>query len=250
MTSASSPEALSIKGLQAPVEVTRHPGARRMTLRVSRTRRAVIMTVPLQCNLAEAGTFLNSHLDWVRHHLGTVPQPVPFEDGAVIPFRGVLHRLRFTGVRGGFVVRAMAGLVAEPNGERLRELVVAGSEEGAGRRLTEWLQEQARRDLDTSVQTHATTLKVRPKRIVIRDQSSRGGSCSTTRVLSFSWRLILAPPLVLDYVAAHEVAHLAEMNHGSRFWALVRKTMPDMETGRDWLRASGMDLHRYGQDGA
>ena len=80
---------------------------------------------------------------------------------------------------------------------------------------------------------------------MLRDQSSRWGSCSTTRVLSFSWRLILAPPNVLDYVAAHEVAHLAQMNHGPKFWALVAKTMPQMEEARAWLRVYGMDLHRY-----
>ena len=100
-------------------------------------------------------------------------------------------------------------------------------------------------ELDVRVRYHAARLGVRPKRIVLRDQSSRWGSCSTTRVLSFSWRLILAPPHVLDYVAAHEVAHLAQMNHGPKFWALVARTMPQMEEARAWLRVYGMDLHRY-----
>ena len=235
-------EAFEIQGLQAPVEVRRHPAARRMTLRVSRTRRAVIMTVPMQCDLAQAGTFLNNHIDWVRQHLGAVPQPVPFEHGAVIPFRGQPHRLMFSGMRGD------QGLVrAEriPSGADF--LIVSGSHDGAPRRLTSWLMEQARRDVDACVQVHAARLGVRPKRIAIRDQSSRWGSCSSTRVLSFSWRLILAPAFVLDYVAAHEVAHLSQMNHGPKFWSLVAKTMPEMEAAREWLRVYGMDLHRYGQ---
>lgn len=235
-------EAFEIQGLQAPVEVRRHPAARRMTLRVSRTRRAVIMTVPMQCDLAQAGTFLNNHIDWVRQHLGAVPPPVPFEDGTIIPFRGNPHRLAFSGQRGE------QGLVrAEriPSGADF--LIVSGSRDGAARRLTSWLMEQARRDIDSCVQAHAGRLSVRPKRIAIRDQSSRWGSCSSTRVLSFSWRLILAPAFVLDYVAAHEVAHLSQMNHGPKFWSLVAKTMPQMDEAREWLRVYGMDLHRYGQ---
>ena len=240
---SSGSEALRINGLQAPVEVRRHPGARRMTLRVSRTRRAVIVTVPMQCDLAQAGTFLNSHIDWVRQHLGAVPQPVPFADGEIIPFHGRPHRLVFTGARGaGYLVRVEEACAPEVN-----RLVVSGSIDGAARRISTWLVEQARQDLDRSVQLHAKRLGVKPKRIALRDQASRWGSCSTTRVLSFSWRLILAPPTVLDYVAAHEVAHLAEMNHGPRFWALVAKILPQMQDAREWLRVYGMDLHRYGQ---
>ena len=235
-------EAFQITGLQAPVEVRRHPAARRMTLRVSRTRRAVIMTVPMQCDLAQAGTFLNTHIDWVRQHLGAVPQPVPFADGAVIPFRGKPHLICFTGA-----ASPLAMIRVETSSHGPHRLIVAGSRDGAPRRLSSWLVEQARRDVDRSVQVHAARLGVRPKRIAIRDQSSRWGSCSTTRVLSFSWRLILAPAFVLDYVAAHEAAHLSEMNHGAKFWALVARTMPQMEEARTWLRLYGMDLHRYGQ---
>src|SRR4029079_16057174 len=101
-------------------------------------------------------------------------------------------------------------------------------------------------DLRHCVEIHAKHLNLAPKRIVVRDQTSRWGSCSTTGALSFSWRLVLAPPFVLDYVAAHEVAHLAEMNHGPRFWALVKKIRPVFETAKQWLQMLGPDLHRYG----
>ena len=246
---SSDSEALRIDGLLAPVEVRRHPGARRMTLRVSRTRRAVIVTVPMKCDLVQAGKFLSNHLEWVRQHLGAVPQPVPFVDGAVIPFRGLMHVVCFSGERGdGALVRQVAGQPAIGEAAPVSpRLIVAGTVEGGSRRLSNWLIEQARLDLDRCVLVHAHRLGVRPKRIALRDQSSRWGSCSTTRVLSFSWRLILAPPSVLDYVAAHEVAHLAQMNHGPKFWALVKKTFPDMDASRAWLRIYGMDLHRYGQ---
>ena len=239
-TCSTRVEALEVEGLPAPVEVRRHPTARRMTLRVSRTKHAVIMTVPMQCNLADAGNFLHTHLDWVRRHLGAVPKPVAFAHGEIVPFRGCPHRIVFNGERGhDFLVKVEEPAVGPPR------LVVAGTREGAPRRLTNWLTQKATEEVDRRVRYHAARLGVRPKRIVLRDQSSRWGSCSTTRVLSFSWRLILAPPNVLDYVAAHEVAHLSQMNHGPKFWALVAKTMPQMEEARAWLRVYGMDLHRY-----
>jgi predicted metal-dependent hydrolase len=201
----------------------------------------VIVTLPMQCDLDQAGTFLNHHLEWVRRHLGSLPQPVPFRDGAVIPLRGRLHTLAFSGLA------VAKDIVSHESGaERLRRLSVPGAREHAPCLLGEWLVEQARSDLNRCVAGHADILGLAPKRIAVRDQSSRWGSCSTTGVLSFSWRLVLAPPYILDYVAAHEVAHLAEMNHGPRFWRLVQKTMPRFAEARQWLRVYGMDLHCYG----
>lgn len=231
---------LPLAGIAAPIEVRRHPGARRMTLRVSRTRRMVVVTVPPGCDIDAAGSFVKRHLDWVRERLGNLPEPVPFEDGAAMPLRGETHRIVFAGAGRGPVV------AAERVAGQAPRLLVKGLPQHAPRRLFDWLTEEARRDLDERVQFHGRRLGLRAKRIAVRDQSSRWGSCSTSGTLSFSWRLILAPPLVLDYVAAHEVAHLREMNHGPRFWALVRKTMPDMDEAKRWLMAYGMDLHRYG----
>ncbi len=233
-----------IEELGCEVEVRRHPGARRLTLRVSRTRRAVIVTLPVQCDLGEAGHFLSRNLEWVRERLDSLPRPVPFSDGALMPLRGDFHRLTFTRNRNanGVVQRLCAG-VAVP------ELHVSGRSEHAPRRLRDWLFEEARRDLDARALHHARNLGVAPKRIAVRDQATRWGSCSTTGVLSFSWRLILAPARILDYVAAHEVAHLKEMNHGPRFWALVERTMPAMQEAKGWLQLYGLDLHRYGPAG-
>ncbi|HEY6670114.1 MAG TPA: M48 family metallopeptidase, partial [Methyloceanibacter sp.] len=101
-------------------------------------------------------------------------------------------------------------------------------------------------DLKTRVAVHAKRLDLTPKRLYVRDQTTRWGSCSTSGALSFSWRLVLAPPFVLDYLAAHEVAHLGHMNHGPRFWALVERSMPRHEEARSWLKKHGASLHRYG----
>ncbi|MGA7973808.1 MAG: M48 family metallopeptidase, partial [Pseudolabrys sp.] len=101
-------------------------------------------------------------------------------------------------------------------------------------------------DLETASRAAAERLGVKVKRVSIRDQSSRWGSCSSTGVLSYSWRLILAPPFVLDYLAAHEVAHLVEMNHSKKFWRLVDRLCPDVTRAKTWLEVHGTDLHRYG----
>lgn len=230
--------------IDAPIELRRHPGARRMTLRVSRTRRAVIVTMPLQCTKNEADTFIDRNVDWVKARLDTVPTFQPFEDGSSLPLRGELHRLQFVQRRGmGPGSRRVVERVAGADGPLLS---VSGEPEHGVRRLTDWLMGEARGDIERSVLVHSRRINVAAKRIVIRDQSTRWGSCSTTGVLSFSWRLVMAPPAVLDYVAAHEVAHLIEMNHGPRFWALVAKLLPGHEAAKGWLKVRGAELHRYG----
>jgi predicted metal-dependent hydrolase len=237
----SSPKPLTrLDDIHARVEVRRHPTARRMTLRVSRTRRAVIVTIPLQCDLDEAGSFLSRHIDWVRERLDSLPDPMPFQDGSALPFRGEPHRIVFTGAKQTRIVELVSIVGQRP------EIRVPGTTASAPRRLREWLFEQAKCDLERSTAVHCKRLGVKAKRVAVRDQASRWGSCSTTRVLSFSWRLVLAPPHILDYVAAHEAAHLAEMNHGPRFWALVKTTSPEFEMAKRWLQIYGLDLHRYG----
>lgn len=231
---------LELEALGAPIEVRRHPTARRLTLRVSKTKRAVIVTVPAECRMEEAGKFLKSNLDWVRERLGRVPAPVPFADGARIPLRGVVHRVAFQGP-----ARNRSVVTVEPAG-RMPSLLVSGRAEHAPRRLQDWLVEQARHDLDGCVALHSRKLGVKARSITLRDQTSRWGSCTVDGLLSFSWRLVLAPTHVLDYVAAHEVAHLLEMNHGPRFWKQVTRCMPRIEEAKRWLRNYGPDLHRYG----
>lgn len=241
------PETFQMKaaGLDEPVLVRRSPRARRISLSVNEAKRGAVLTVPRHATLEEAGRFLAQHFEWLQKRLAALPAPVPFSDGVVLPLRGRDHVVRYApGVkrRGSVWVEEACEAVAFD----LPTINIAGAEAHAPRRLKDWLKREARTDLSARCAAHAATLKVRPKRITVRDQTSRWGSCSAGGVLSFSWRLILAPENVLDYLAAHEVAHLREMNHGPRFWAHVRETFPHMDTAKSWLKKNGAKLHRYG----
>lgn len=238
---------MTVAGLDAPVTVRRSPRARRLTLSVNEARRSGVLTVPPHVSLEEAGDFLSRHFGWLRDRLEAMPQAVPFADAMVMPLRGDDHRIDFVGSsRRRGVVWTEPGLDEGEIGHDLPRLCVAGGPEHGPRRLKDWLIREARKDLTERANWHAENLGLTPSRITIRDQTTRWGSCSSNGVLSFSWRVVLAPPFVLDYLAAHEVAHLKEMNHSKRFWALVRETMPRMQEGRRWLRENGSALHRYG----
>ena len=221
------------------VHLRRHRQARRYTLRIDAALRRVVLTIPPRGSLKEARDFAQQHGGWIAARLKRLPQAAPFAHGIEVPLRGIAHRITHRRSRRGTVWTESGA-----NGERL--LCVAGESPHVDRRIGDFLKREARRDLDSASRRHAARLGVLFKRISVRDQSSRWGSCSNTGVLSFSWRLILAPPFVLEYLVAHEVAHLAELNHSPRFWRLVRRLYPDTDRARAWLDAHGTDLHRHG----
>jgi len=221
------------------VRVRRHRQARRYTLRIAAATREVILTIPPRGTMKEARAFAQKHGGWIAARLGRLPEAAPFEHGAVVPLRGVPHRIAH---RGG--ARGTVWTETDAGGERL--LCVAGHAPHIGRRIADFLRREARRELETVSRRLAADLGVTIRRVVVRDQSSRWGSCSTTGVLSYSWRLILAPSFVLHYLAAHEVAHLVELNHSPRFWHIVRRLCADHQRAKVWLDVHGNDLHRYG----
>src|SRR5262249_21059317 len=156
-----------------------------------------------------------------------------------VPLRGVPHRIHHTARRGTVSVETIDGTAM---------IVVAGDAAHIRRRVIDFLKREARRDLEPRVLHFARALGVGVTAIRLRDQTSRWGSCTVTGHLSFSWRLIMAPPFVLDYLAAHEVSHLIEMNHSRRFWRLVEWLCPRARQARAWLNAEGAKLHAVGSD--
>ena len=224
------------------VRVRRHARARRYTLRVQAATREVVLTMPPRGSLKQASEFAQRHGAWIAARLRRLPQAAPFAHGTELPLRGVDHRIEHRrGVRGTVWV--------ECGDDGAQLLCVAGEAPHVARRVRDFLKCEAKRDLEAASRQAAQALGVSVARVTVRDQASRWGSCSTTGVLSYSWRLILAPSFVLDYLAAHEVAHLVEMNHSRRFWRLVDRICPHTSRAKTWLHTHGTDLHRYGAEG-
>jgi predicted metal-dependent hydrolase len=241
----SEPQTIEIAfaGSVYPVQLRRHRQARRYTLRIQATTREVVLTIPPRGTVKEASAFAEKHGGWIAARLGRLPEAAPFTDGALLPLRGVPHRISHRRGARGTVWTELGSDDSEPL------LCVAGQAPHLGRRIGDFLRREAKHDLEAATRHYATALGLSFKRITVRDQSSRWGSCSTNGMLSFSWRLILAPSQVLDYLAAHEVAHLLEMNHSPRFWRLVQRICPHHQNAKAWLDAHGADLHRYGPPG-
>ncbi|GLS42945.1 hypothetical protein GGR33_000856 [Methylobacterium brachythecii] len=233
------PDFLEIRhgNVDLQVALRRRPTARRLTLRVSNATGEVIMTVPSRTSLATAQKFAVSHSGWIVARLAKVPARMPFEVGAGIPLRGEAHRIAHRAGRGACAVERIDG---EP------VIVVTGDSAHVSRRVRDFLQREVRRDLTAASEVYAARLGERPRRITVRDTRSRWGSCTASGELNFSWRLILAPPVVLDYLVAHEMAHLREMNHSARFWSLVGSVCPHVDEAERWLKRHGAELHRYG----
>ena len=221
------------------VALRRRPAARRITLRVSSATGEVMLTVPERVDLAAVQRFADQHGGWIAHRLARVPERVGLVPGAVIPLRGVPHRIvHWSSIRGA------TAAVVSPEGEPI--IAVCGEPPHVPRRVRDFLEREAPRDLHEAAGRYAQQLGVSVARITLRDTKSRWGSCSAQGCLSFSWRLILAPPLVLDYLAAHEVAHLREMNHSHRFWRTVKELCPATLEAEHWLKRHGTSLHRFG----
>ena len=221
------------------VALRRLPTARRITLRVSSTTGEVVLTLPAHTDLGAAKRFADAHGGWIAARLARLPERVAFADGAQIPLRGVPHRIvHWSSLRGTTI--ATAGAAGEPI------IAVSCAAPHVARRIKDFLEAEAKRDLSEAVRRYAADLGIPAKRITIRDTKSRWGSCSTSGCLNFSWRLVLAPPFVLDYLAAHEVAHLKEMNHSPSFWRTLHKLCSRTDDAERWLKHHGTELHKFG----
>lgn len=214
-----------------PLILRRSARARRITLRISQLDGRVTLTIPKRLAEREAMAFARSKEGWIREHLEARGEDIVVGLGSALPV-------------GGRMVQVIAG-----TGRSVRigadEIAVPGAADRVGARLGAYLKQVARDRLAGACDDYAARLGRRYSRITLRDTRSRWGSCTSDGGLMFSWRLIMAPPEVLDYVAAHEVAHLAEMNHSPAFWAGVERIYGPYKAPRGWLRKEGNQLHRY-----
>lgn len=245
---------LRSRGGDIPYVLRRSPRARRLRVTIH-PERGVVVTVPAAVRRGQARPdaaiegFLREREPWVRRHLARheatrarLEGRASLEDGRLVPYRGVPHRVRVClappGTRGSRVSR-----VGGDDGDELLVERVVRDRRPTSAILDAWFRERARADLHRAVDRHAPDLGVNPASITIRDTTTRWGSCSRKGALSFSWRLVLAPPEALDAVAAHEVCHLRVFGHGPEFWALLTTRAPDNAAWRRWLRRHASELH-------
>ena len=216
-----------------PVEITlrRSARTRRFSLRVSQLDGRVTLSLPQRAREAEAMEFLRGHEDWLRAALARTPVHGLVTLGDQIPVEGRMLTLA-----------AGTGRSLRVEGD---QLLVPGDAAQAGRRAMAFVQTLARDRLAAASDHYAAQIGRRVSRITLRDTRSRWGSCAQDGALMYSWRLVMAPPAVLTYVAAHEVAHMLEMNHSEAFWTVVTRLYPGWPTQRRWLQTEGNRLHAY-----
>ena len=216
-----------------PIEITlrRSARARRFSLRVSRLDGRVTLSLPLRARESEALEFARAQEGWIRQALAALPQVDAVCFGNALPFEGRMLTL------------------APASGRRLAiagdSLLVPGEPAQVARRVSAFLKVRARDALAQASDQYAAALGRPYRSLTLRDTRSRWGSCTQDGALMYSWRLVMAPPAVLDYVAAHEVAHLDQMNHSPAFWAVVARLCPEYEAPRRWLKTHGQALHGY-----
>lgn len=226
---------LDVAGRLMPLTIKQHERATRITLRIEPGGRALKMTIPSGLEQREVNAFLDRHQGWLLTKLAKFAIDTGLRDGGSILFRGVSHRIQHTG--------SLRGLTEAVSIDGKAVLKVSGMPEHIGRRIATFLKKEARADLERLARFHARSISASINSISMKDTRSRWGSCSSEGNLSFSWRIVMAPPSVVDYLAAHEVAHLKEMNHGPRFWALCKKLCPHTEEAKAWLKRHGSQLH-------
>lgn len=230
---------LEAAGCAVPLRVERSKRARHLSLRIDAAAGDTVLVLPPGVALSQGLDFVRLKSHWLLDRYASLPPRVPFAAGVEIPLLGVQHLVRHAANWRGTVRRH----IQRGHGPVLD---IGGEAEHLPRRLADWLRAEARRQIAPRVSAKAAKIERQAARLTIRDTRSRWGSCSPDARLSFSWRLIMAPLPVLDYVVAHEVAHLVHLNHGPEFWRVVDKLTGNVAGGRDWLRTNGASLLRYG----
>ena len=232
--SDKSAEIILPSGRPATIKIRRSSRAQRIVLRILPATAQAELVLPRHISKQEGVIFLHQKAKWLDERLMKYPKPIPFKDGEIIPYLGdsltILH-----------LNSSRRDIYREGD-----KLIVAGPRASLSKAILDWYRREGGTEITMRVKKKSEMLGKSYGRLTIRDTKSRWGSCSSKGNLNFSWRVVMAPPYVLDYLVAHEVAHLVEMNHSMRFWRIVESLSDDLRKGRRWLRQNGHELHRYG----
>jgi len=219
-----------------PVQIKHSKRARRLALRLDVKERVINLVIPKGCSERKAHAFARDHKEWITEKLAELAPLVPFENGRVIPVLGKNRQI--------LVRRDSRATDITLHDDTI--LIRTNKAADPARRLTAHLKALAQDELSALSHDKAALIGKKIKEISVRDTKSRWGSCGVDKRLSYSWRLILAPLPAMDYVVAHEVAHLTHLNHSAKFWALCAELSNDYEEGKYWMRNHGHELMRFG----
>ena len=233
---------IEIKGKTTPLVARVNRRAKRLILSVDPVLGEIRVTAPSKRSLPEAVSFARERSDWIAGQMTTELAAKPFVEGGAMPYNGVNYEIVR---RGGPRARIEIGTIDDNP-----VIFVGGESAHINRRITDWLKKRARVELTERVDHFCEKLQQSRGAIRIRDTRTRWGSCSSDRVLSFSWRLVMAPPTIIDYVAAHECAHLVHMNHSPAFWRLIASMGVDARGATNWFKENGAVLFSYGAEAA
>ncbi|MAP96445.1 MAG: metal-dependent hydrolase [Ponticaulis sp.] len=227
-------------GTEFTVQFRSNARARRLILKIDPKSGDPVVIAPSERHAKAAEKFVKAKAGWIEAQLSKQPEGLALTPGTTIPIKGVPHQLVHRDGRGKTrYVEGTTPVLESP-----------GAEITFADRVQRFLRLEAKTAILERLDIHAQRLAVDPRKVTIRDTVSRWGSCSAKGHLNFSWRLILAPPRILDYVVAHEAAHLIEMNHSPAFWAQVEKTYGPHKSARSWLKQHGRLLHSVGKGGS
>ena len=227
-----------VAGRTLPLRIVENARATRLTLRIEPGGQGLRVTVPPGISAREVDRFVDRHRGWLEKRLAKVPDKTQVRPGVKVPLRGVPHLIvHEPGRRGGVTVGEVEGRPA---------LFVHGDRPHLPRRVADFLKREAKKDIEALVGKHTAGLGRKAKAISYKDTTSRWGSCTSDGRLAFSWRIMMAPPAVIDYLVAHEVAHLKEMNHGPKVWKLCAELCPRTDEAKAWLKKNGGALQAIG----
>lgn len=225
---------LDIGGRALPIRFTVRKRAHRLRLRINDLEERLDITLPRGVREAEGLEFAEENISWISQQFKSLPTRISFVDGATIPVCNQDHVICHLPGRRGRTVSEFG------------ELKVYGDQAHLARRVRDWFHAESRRIIRPKLDEAAAMIEKHAGKLSIREMRTRWASCSDRGDFSFAWRLIMAPEDVIDYVIAHEVAHLIHMDHGREFWALVKEIDPQASDGKRWLKKYGSDLHRFG----
>ncbi len=225
---------IEISGIDYPISIKKNARSKRLTMRVDPYKGIINVTTPKRVSKRKVISFILEHQEWLAKQHQSLKGPISFDEGAIIPIKGKAFTIQHIEKRGIYIEKQRTYLIVSCPKLRLKSAI------------KRYLKEQARKTLTKLAQEKATQIDKSIANISIKDTKTRWGSCSSKNNLNFSWRIIMAPDYVIDYLVAHEVAHLQHMNHSKAFWDLCFTLSKDGSQGKKWLRTHGSELQRYG----